>query len=226
MAEEEKNTIWVRDLAFQLGTTLFGIANIRHLKDQFLLSREELEGMEYGISLGLVLSYSVLNGITDRPTLLYKWHYRQANNLLDKIAFILSMKIEEKKYRALPIPASQIVNWKEQKGHVSHRTIGAAAGLGWRGKNNLLVNNFYGSQFRLVTILTDLPLNSDSDLTDKCGTCNKCVVACPAGALGENAKEYNFEKCYEMLKGFSKIKGIGQYICGVCVRTCNGRRHN
>ncbi|MCJ7812331.1 hypothetical protein MUP95_03305, partial [bacterium] len=151
-------------------------------------------------------------------------HYRQANNLLDKIAFILSQHIVEKGYRALPIPASQVVDWESQKGHVSHRVIAEAAGLGWRGRNNLLVNRVYGSQIRLVSILTDYPLVVHSPVNDQCGECTACVSACPAGALGTTPDEYDFDKCYGLLTEFSKKRGIGVHICGICVKACPGSR--
>jgi epoxyqueuosine reductase QueG len=178
--------------------------------------------MRFGISLGVVLSRAVLDGIQDRPTLLYKWHYRQANNLLDKIAYGVTIQIIEKGFRAIPIPASQVVDWGKQMGHVSHRLVGEAAGLGWRGRNNLLVNEQYGAQFRLVTVLTDLPLVPDKPIQQNCGSCYRCVDVCPAGALGENSNDYDLEKCYDCLTGFSKLRGIGMHICGICVRACYG----
>jgi len=120
----------------------------------------------------------------------------------------------------LPIPASQVVDWKEQRAHLSHRAVAVSAGLGWRGKNNLLVDPDFGSRVRLVTVLTDMPLRDDSPLTDGCGTCKRCVNACPAGALGNTPEEYRLDLCYEQLKIFSKLPGIGHNICGVCVRAC------
>lgn len=179
--------------------------------------------MSYGVVLGVPLSPAVLDGIEDRPTLLYKWHYRQANNLLDKIAFQLCGKIIEMNYRALPIPASQLIDWEKHLGAVSHRTVGESAGLGWRGRNNLLVHPEYGARIRLVTVLTDLPLETDSPIENGCGNCRACIQICPAQALGETAREYNLEKCHAKLTEFSKIKGIGVHICGLCVKVCQGQ---
>ncbi len=221
---EQQNTRWLKDLAVGLGCALFGVTEIDQLKDRFLLSPSEINGLKSGISIGVVISPSVLNGIKDAPTLLYKWHYRQANNLLDKIAFILSQRIVEKGFRALPIPASQVVDWELQKGHVSHRVIAEEAGLGWRGRNNLLVNRVYGSQIRLASILTDYPLIKNSPVDGHCEECTVCVSACPAGALGMTPNEYDFDKCYGLLSEFSKKRGIGVHICGLCVKTCPGSR--
>ncbi len=217
-----EDTEWLRGLAFKECVSLFGAADIRSIKNGFLLSSSETDKLNFAVSIGVRISPAVLLGITSRPTLLYKWHYQQANQFLDKVAFILTQKIMEKGYQALPVPASQVVDWVGLKGHVSHRVVGEAAGLGWRGRNNLLVHPKYGAQIRLVTVLTDMALESNPSIENQCGTCRKCVTACPAGALGETFKDYNINKCNELLAQFSKERGIGVRICGICVKACSG----
>ena len=148
MSSKNQNYRTLKSSSLLQGAALFGVADIEPLKKDFYLSEKECRGMSYGVVLGVPLSPAVLDGIEDRPTLLYKWHYRQANNLLDKIAFQLCGKIIEMNYRALPIPASQLIDWEKHLGAVSHRTVGESAGLGWRGRNNLLVHPEYGARIR------------------------------------------------------------------------------
>lgn len=57
------------------------------------------------------------------------------------------------------------------------------AGIGIRGKNTLVINKGLGSWFSLSTIITDAPLEPDEMLEGDCGTCKRCVEACPTGAL-------------------------------------------
>lgn len=57
------------------------------------------------------------------------------------------------------------------------------AGIGIRGKNTLVINKKLGSWFSLSTIITDAPLEPDEPLKGDCGTCTRCVEACPTGAL-------------------------------------------
>ncbi|MEO0077238.1 MAG: 4Fe-4S binding protein, partial [candidate division WOR-3 bacterium] len=106
--------------------------------------------------------------------------------------------------------------------HLSHKRIGVAAGLGWIGRNNLLVHPQYGSQFRLVTILTDMPLATDTPLNSDCQDCRKCIEVCPAQAIKERPEDFDHMKCFEQLKEFQKKGYVGQYICGVCVKACSG----
>jgi epoxyqueuosine reductase len=57
------------------------------------------------------------------------------------------------------------------------------AGLGWRGKHTLLLSQEAGSAFFLGEILTDLPLPPDAPTTEHCGTCARCIEACPTQAI-------------------------------------------
>lgn len=57
------------------------------------------------------------------------------------------------------------------------------AGLGWQGKNNLLINRNAGSLFFIGEMLVDLPLPVDEAVTTHCGQCHHCIDACPTGAI-------------------------------------------
>lgn len=212
----------IKDFGEQNDVSLYGTCSIDELKDSFHLTPGELKGLTHAISLAVPLSEAVLDSVIDQPTLLYKWHYRQANIQLDKLAFLLSIRIQEAGYRTLPIAASQVIDWHKQVGHVSHRHVAVKAGLGWLGRNNLLVTKKYGAQLRLVTILTNLPLPEGEPQQFQCGECYACVHACPVNAIGNQADEHNFEKCFELLKFFCKKKNMNLHICGICVKACKG----
>lgn len=66
---------------------------------------------------------------------------------------------------------------------VHERAWAAKSGLGWIGKNSLLLNKQMGSFFFLAEIICDLELIADSPVKDHCGTCTRCIDACPTDAI-------------------------------------------
>ncbi|MBI5199807.1 MAG: epoxyqueuosine reductase [Nitrospirae bacterium] len=170
--------------------------------------------------MGVRVSESVLKGIKNHPTRHYLHHYKTINYFLDHIALKITLAIESMGFSAMPIPTSQIIDWEKQTAHLSHKMIAFRAGIGWIGRNNLLVHPDYGAKIRLVTVLTDLPLIENRIVEGDCGECRKCIEICPAGALKESYKDYDKKACLDKLKYFSKTYGIGQYICGFCVKVC------
>lgn len=207
--------------ATELGVRLFGVADLEALLETESGLFAKLPGsFPRAISMGLRLSDAVIDGIEDRPTPLYFHHYRQVNYQLDRVALQVSIELQDAGFSALAIPASQITGENPMCGHVCHRSIGFSAGLGWWGRNNLLVSPEFGSRFRLVTVMTDALLPTDAPIEADCGTCRACVSACPAGAISENLAEFDREACYEKLCEFRNIPYIGQHICGLCVKAC------
>lgn len=101
-------------------------------------------------------------------------------------------------------------------------------GLGWRGKNTLLINREHGSWFFIGIILTDLETGHDAPEQDRCGTCDRCIRACPTGAL-EAPHLLNPLKCisYQTIENKGPIpaglsgKFSGRIFgCDICQEVC------
>ena len=119
--------------------------------------------------------------------------------------------------------SSQVIDWDDQLAHLSHKHVAVEAGLGWIGRNNLLVTPQYGARVRLGTVLTDMPLPAGAPLEEDCGECRACIEACPAGAIAEVQEDFDHVGCYEKIREMIKEVNIGQNVCGVCVKACRGK---
>jgi len=218
----EKNYNELKDFASENNMALFGVAKLKEIKNFFHQSiRAIADSFTYAVSIGYRLSDAVLETIENEPTLIYKHHYKTVNWILDQTAERISNIIQGKGKKALAIPASQTVDWDLQVGHLPHIIVAREAGLGWIGRSGLLVNPIHGARVRYTTLLTDLPLISDSPVKGNCGECQKCIAACPASAI--TMEIFDKEKCLSKLKQFAAKRGIGQCICGVCVKVCKGK---
>ncbi|MBM4338446.1 MAG: epoxyqueuosine reductase [Deltaproteobacteria bacterium] len=223
MTNPKNNFNEIESLCRNWGASLFGTADLsRFKKEDILLPPGTIDRLPFAISAGYHLSDQILEGIEDAPTPHYFHHYQRVNILLDTIGLVVTSAIQNLGYQAMPIAASQILDWKTQRGHLSHKHVACATGLGWIGRNNLFVNQKFGSRTRLVTILTDLPLEVNSPLEKDCGSCKACIKVCPAKAIKERPEDFDHVRCYEQLKVFSKTLHFSHNICGICVKACRG----
>jgi len=220
---DDQNYERLRKFVSDKGADLFGVASTDRIR-QYI--HEELidvaANLPFAVSIGVRLQRSVLDTLINRPNLIYKTHYRQVNAMLDNICQLTAGYIQREGYSALPINASYIIDWEKQNAHISHRHVGLEAGIGFWGKNNLLVHPEFGAGIRLATALTDFPLKVDSPIEGSCRDCDACMVACPAAAIDDDG--FDFDKCFEQVKKFSRENNYNLHICGLCVRACADAR--
>ena len=214
-----ENTDRLAQIAAQQGMAVFGVAELDPIRQTFYPDFEKTAAaLSYGVVMGFRLSDPVLDSIADRPTLIYKHHYKVANYMLDRAAAMIQMDIQKMGFSALPVPASQVVDWKKNLGHLSHKAVAVQAGLGWIGRSALFIHPAHRARLRLCTVLTNMPLSAGTPQQGTCGACRRCIDTCPAGAISEAG--YDRQHCADKLKEFSRMPGIGQSICGVCVKVC------
>lgn len=111
---------------------------------------------------------------------------------------------------------------------IHERAWAKISGLGWIGKNSLLLNKKMGSYFFLAEIICDLDLEYDSTVSDHCGTCTKCIDACPTDAITQ-AQVVDANRCisYLTIENKNEIpkelsKSFNNYIfgCDICQDVC------
>ncbi len=250
-SDNQRYTDGLKAAIGQWGADLVGVADTAPLKELRLDPPDLLEPFKTAVSIALGLPWATFGELKGKPTPIYENIYLTANRILDDLAFRTARRLAEDGYYALPIPASQITDEKKWCGAISHKAVARMAGLGWQGKNLLLITPQYGSAVRLVTVLTDAPLAVDGPVKNRCGRCTRCQEACPADAIKgvptenhyrDREEALHFDRCIEQLKRHSTMleayalkdstktpqPTYHQLICGLCIQACpfGGRRRH
>ncbi|MCB0518985.1 MAG: tRNA epoxyqueuosine(34) reductase QueG [Lewinellaceae bacterium] len=82
---------------------------------------------------------------------------------------------------------------------VMERDWAQKTGIGWAGKNTLLINPKAGSYYFLAELILDLELPADDPIKDYCGTCRRCIEACPTGAISPEGYLLDASRCISYL---------------------------
>ena len=112
-------------------------------------------------------------------------------------------------------------------GELSDRAVAERAGIGWSGKNCAIITPEYGSYVYIGEMITSIPFEPDIPIEDQCGSCTKCLDACPTGALVQGG-QINAQHCISFLtqtKGlipdeFREKIGNRIYGCDSCQTAC------
>ena len=216
-------------VVYQNGGDLFGVAGLEPTRE-FIIAQggEALGKFPRAVSIGIRLSDMVVDQHSPDERLEYSlyWHhvYRVVTPALDFLAQRIQRELQAHSYDALPIPASMPYNTDTLRGILSHKLAAHLAGLGWIGKNCLLITPDFGPRVRFVTVLTDAPLPPETPLNRECGKCQTCITTCPTKALkgvefratDPLAARFDIWACFEYRR---------THPCGLCVAKCPLGRH-
>ncbi|KZR58997.1 tRNA epoxyqueuosine(34) reductase QueG [Pseudobacillus badius] len=135
---------------------------------------------------------------------------------LSKLEAFIAAKAPEARFRSMV-----------DTGELSDRAVAERAGIGWSGKNTSIITPEFGSYVYLGEMITNLPLEPDKPIENRCGTCTKCLDACPTGALVQGG-QLNVKRCIAFLtqtKDFMPAEfrdklGNRLYGCDTCQTVC------
>ena len=200
-----------------------GVAFV-HFVDVSHLPEQQTKGMSSAILFGMPLSPEFIQEVVNKDDYV---HELVQNNRQDEDEFSL-------KEIAADRIADDLANYLQTEGYpaysqseknltangcydacthstlLPHKTIAVLAGLGWIGKNNLLITPEYGSAISMCTLLTTAPLPAVSYPAGnpKCGACTICKDICPVGAI--KGKDWN--------KNSPRDERIDVYSCTTCLK--------
>lgn len=217
--EELKQALF--SLLTDRGAKLTGIADLSGI-----VSGE----MQVGVAVAVPVPKNIVRDLQTAPTKEYYDEYYTLNSMLDDIVTCGAAFLRKNGYRAYANTTKVVRKDADWCTPLPHKTVATRAGLGWIGKNCLLVTEKYGSAVRLSSLLTDAPLPAAAPVNEsRCGGCTVCVQSCPAGALtgvlwNTSTRREDLlrkEACKEMqIMRMKAATGIETDLCGLCFAVC------
>jgi epoxyqueuosine reductase QueG len=218
-------TLEVKEELRRLGADIVGIGDIS------ILPPEVRKNMIYGIAVAISLDPDVIKGIEYGPTMEYYLEYDKLNEKLDEIVTLGAQYIQSKGYEAVAQTVSEVSKTEtEYSSLLPHKTVATRAGIGWIGKNAMLVTKEFGSAVRISAILTNASLQADKSMNEsRCMECMCCKEACPGEAItGINWSIASYRdmffdsiKCRKAARRITKERlNIDKTLCGKCIFVC------
>lgn len=182
------------------------------------------------ISVAISLPRRLIRDLQTAPTREYSQVYFELNEKLNEIVLCGEQFLRDAGYEAYAQTTDRVLINERRASSIPHKTAATRAGLGWIGKNNLLVTQKFGSAVRLSSLLTNAPLECDAPIQQsRCGSCSLCVQQCPAHALQgalwragmPRERLVDVEICYEKQREIMRAStGIDTDLCGKCFAVC------
>lgn len=211
----------LKKLLYCQGADLVGIGDI-----------SGVENCKYktGVAVAVSLPPGVVNDLKKAPTKEYYNLYYALNEQLNEIVLAGEKFLKHNGFEAYAQTTNRVKTDQNNISELPHKTVATRAGLGWIGKNGLLVNPQYGCAIRISSLLTNAPLKCDEPVNRSlCGGCSLCIKNCPAqalkGALWEAGMQreeiVDVKKCYKkQVEIMSESTGIETDLCGKCFAVC------
>jgi epoxyqueuosine reductase QueG len=221
----------IKEYIVGLGADLAGFADLTAFPP------ERRQSLPYGISIAIAIDPAKASLVLEGATMAYYDEYELLNKKLDTIGLQLQSLLISNGYSAVAQTVDFVKEQRRQlepdndaaKAPMPHKTVAALAGLGWIGKNTLLITDQYGSAVRLTSVLTNAPLPvSGETYRSRCGGCQDCVAACPGHVIRgiswtpdtDRDELIDFYACRKAVLERGRSLGISHAACGICMAIC------
>lgn len=237
--------------AKELGFDSITFAKAEHMDTEARRLEDWLSGSNHG-TMGYMENHfdlrtdptKLVPGAKTVISLMYNYHTSKAQKDADapKIA---TYAYGRDYHKVIKKKLKHLMHWmRENIGEVNGRAFVDSApvlerdwakrsGLGWVGKHTLLLNPKKGSYFFLAEIICDLEISPDYPIKDHCGTCTRCIDACPTEAISSDGYVMDGSKCISYLTiekkdeipaEYKDLMGGYMFGCDICQQVCPWNR--
>lgn len=204
---------------------LWGAADLRDFP-----TPKDAQGQKFPFALAWAMPVNpqIMASIQQGPNQAYAEEYDRVNERINQLSRMLVDELAGRGFGARALAAAERSDKVNIKGDFPHKTAATRAGLGWIGRHCQLITRKFGPWVRLGTVFTDMELPGGVAVKRHfCGSCRRCVEACPAQALTGQAwypgiaREEILEvgTCDRWKKDhyFAYHQG---HVCGICAAVC------
>lgn len=252
MESLKEKSDWIKDKAIELGFIAVGYAKAEFMEEEADRLKEWL-GLEYHGKMSYMENHFAKRTdptklVDDARTVIsLAYNYYTDKKQEDATAPKISQyaygrdyhKIVKKKLKLLEAAITEKYGAFKNRYFVDsapvlERDWAKRSGIGWIGKNTLLINPKKGSFFFLAEMIVDFELDYGTPISDYCGTCTKCIDACPTDAIAEEGYVMNGSKCISYLTIELKDEHLPEefkgkmenwmYGCDICQEVCPWNR--
>ncbi|MBI1222464.1 MAG: tRNA epoxyqueuosine(34) reductase QueG [Bacteroidetes bacterium] len=245
----QKRSQWLKNISRELGFSFCGVSEARFLEEEAGRLEQWLSANHHGQMAYMANHFEkrldprlLVPGAKTVVSLLFNYHNPVVaeDPTAPKVASYALGRDYHKvvKKRLLQLMQKLEAEYGQLQGRafvdsapVMEKQWAAQSGLGWTGKNTLLINKQQGSYFFLAELIIDLEMEADAPIRDYCGTCTACIDACPTEAI--TPYHLAAEKCISYLtielkeaipQEFQGKMDGWAFGCDICQQVCPWNR--
>lgn len=222
------------ELSKNLSIPMVGFTNIEYMREleSILIKQKELS-YDTSFQVGSIDEKTFKNYSGPYKTIIaFGLPYQSSRglNLKENEVYVSSSSWGEDYHAVLKSKLNVIIEFLKERGYKSEsfvdnnvlceKYLAYKAGLGFIGKNSLLINTEYGSNFFIGIILTDMVCEYDKKINASCGDCELCIKACPGNAI-DGSGILNGKKCLSYITQKKELTSEEERLINKCIYGCD-----